>query len=126
MVFENSKKVSASSIYKHQRNKGLQHKAINEGSLQTLRIIYKLGETLPGYFKYNEQTKMLKSQNFHFRLHMEVSDFYKYMLPSKEEETMRQNVVDRISGLILSIWPSAKVLLFFICSIIWIHYFAEK
>ena len=48
-------------------------------------------------------------KNLLFRLHMEVSDFYKYMSPSKEEETMRQNVVDRISGLILSIWPSAKV-----------------
>lgn len=40
---------------------------------------------------------------------MEICDFYNYMSPTQEEETMRQNVVDRISGLITSIWPSAKV-----------------
>ena len=40
---------------------------------------------------------------------MEISDFYKYMSPLPEEEVMRQNVVDRITALILNIWPSAKV-----------------
>lgn len=45
-------------------------------------------------------------------LHMEISDFYQYMSPLPEEEAMRQNVVDRISALIMNIWPSAKVEVF--------------
>jgi len=40
---------------------------------------------------------------------MEISDFYKYMSPLPEEEAMRKNVVDRITALIMNIWPSAKV-----------------
>jgi len=45
-------------------------------------------------------------------LHLEISDFHKYMKPTIEEEKMRQNVVDRISALIVHIWPSAKVEVF--------------
>ena len=40
---------------------------------------------------------------------MEVRDFYEYMLPTPEEAFMRKCVVQRMTDLILSIWPAAKV-----------------
>uniref|UniRef100_A0A3Q0R1B1 Terminal nucleotidyltransferase 4A n=1 Tax=Amphilophus citrinellus TaxID=61819 RepID=A0A3Q0R1B1_AMPCI len=41
-------------------------------------------------------------------LHEEIEDFYKYISPRPEEEKMRQEVVERITGVILELWPSAK------------------
>ena len=45
----------------------------------------------------------------HCRLHMEIKDFYEYISPLPEEEIMRKDVVQRMSDLIVSIWPQAKV-----------------
>ncbi|XP_030580409.1 terminal nucleotidyltransferase 4B [Archocentrus centrarchus] len=45
-------------------------------------------------------------------LHEEIEDFYKYISPRPEEEKMRQEVVERITGVILELWPSAKVQVF--------------
>ncbi|XP_014671434.1 PREDICTED: non-canonical poly(A) RNA polymerase PAPD5-like isoform X2 [Priapulus caudatus] len=45
-------------------------------------------------------------------LHEEIEDFYKYMSPRPEEQQMREEVVQRITNIIESIWPSAKVEIF--------------
>jgi len=43
------------------------------------------------------------------RLNEEIDDFYSYMSPLAEERLMRQKVVERVTGLITELWPSAKV-----------------
>ncbi|XP_073515469.1 terminal nucleotidyltransferase 4B isoform X1 [Phyllobates terribilis] len=45
-------------------------------------------------------------------LHEEILDFYKYMSPRPEEETMRMEVVNRIESVIKELWPSADVQIF--------------
>ncbi|XP_078608726.1 uncharacterized protein LOC144880461 isoform X1 [Branchiostoma floridae x Branchiostoma japonicum] len=45
-------------------------------------------------------------------LHEEILDFYKYMSPRMEEFAMRNEVVQRITNIIRSIWPRAKVEIF--------------
>lgn len=45
-------------------------------------------------------------------LHMEIQDFYDYISPLPEEASMRKDVVQRMSDLIVSIWPQAKVEVF--------------
>ncbi|XP_057687007.1 terminal nucleotidyltransferase 4B isoform X2 [Corythoichthys intestinalis] len=45
-------------------------------------------------------------------LHEEIRDFYAYISPRPEEETMRLEVVDRIKGVIHNLWPSAEVQVF--------------
>ena len=50
----------------------------------------------------------------HTSLHLEINDFYEYMSPSPEESLMRKNVVERISNLILGIWPAARVCKYFL------------
>ncbi|XP_077144338.1 terminal nucleotidyltransferase 4B isoform X1 [Ranitomeya variabilis] len=45
-------------------------------------------------------------------LHEEILDFYKYMSPRPEEETMRMEVVKRIESVIKELWPSADVQIF--------------
>ncbi|XP_075934181.1 terminal nucleotidyltransferase 4B isoform X1 [Anarhichas minor] len=45
-------------------------------------------------------------------LHEEVKDFYDYVSPRAEEEKMREEVVDRIKGVIHDLWPSAEVQVF--------------
>lgn len=42
-------------------------------------------------------------------LHHEIIDFYHFMLPRHEEHHMRREVVQRIQGIVRSIWPKAKV-----------------
>jgi non-canonical poly(A) RNA polymerase PAPD5/7 len=42
-------------------------------------------------------------------LHQEIEDFYDYMKPKPEEECMREDVVFRISKVVNSVWPHAKV-----------------
>jgi len=43
------------------------------------------------------------------RLNEEIEDFYSYMCPLPEERLMRQKVIERVSGLVTELWPSAKV-----------------
>jgi len=43
------------------------------------------------------------------RLNEEIEDFYSYMCPLPEERLMRQKVIERVTGLITELWPSAKV-----------------
>ncbi|XP_067296058.1 terminal nucleotidyltransferase 4B isoform X1 [Pseudorasbora parva] len=45
-------------------------------------------------------------------LHEEIKDFYDYISPRKEEERMRQEVVDRIQRVIKDLWPNAEVKVF--------------
>nr|XP_041574492.1 terminal nucleotidyltransferase 4B isoform X2 [Taeniopygia guttata] len=45
-------------------------------------------------------------------LHEEIIDFYKYMSPRPEEETMRMEVVNRIENVIKELWPNADVQIF--------------
>ncbi|XP_065676739.1 terminal nucleotidyltransferase 4A-like isoform X1 [Hydra vulgaris] len=45
-------------------------------------------------------------------LHQEIIDFYNYMAPMPEEEMMRNDVIQRITDLVVSIWPSAKIEVF--------------
>lgn len=42
-------------------------------------------------------------------LHREIIDFYSFMLPRPDEHLMRKEVVQRIHGIVKSIWPKAKV-----------------
>ena len=42
-------------------------------------------------------------------LHQEIEDFYNYMKPTPEEHSMREDVVQRISNVIIDVWPEAKV-----------------
>ncbi|XP_055929315.1 terminal nucleotidyltransferase 4A-like [Argiope bruennichi] len=42
-------------------------------------------------------------------LHEEIEDFYYYMSPTRAEHQIRLEVVERITKIILSIWPKAKV-----------------
>ena len=44
------------------------------------------------------------------RLNEEIEDFYLYMTPLPEERVMRQKVIERVTGLVTELWPSAKVL----------------
>lgn len=46
---------------------------------------------------------------FFLSLHEEIIDFYKYMSPRPEEETMRMEVVNRIENVIKELWPNADV-----------------
>lgn len=45
-------------------------------------------------------------------LHEEIKQFYHYMSHTKEEDAMRENVVNRIKLVIQSLWPSARVEIF--------------
>lgn len=42
-------------------------------------------------------------------LHQEIEDFYNYMKPTPEEHSMREDVVQRISNVIMDVWPEAQV-----------------
>lgn len=42
-------------------------------------------------------------------LHEEIEDFYNYMKPTPEEHSMREDVVQRISNVIIDVWPEAQV-----------------
>ena len=44
-----------------------------------------------------------------FRLHREIKEFYEEMLPSTEEQIMREGVVERITSIVKSLWSGAKV-----------------
>uniref|UniRef100_A0A669BR38 Terminal nucleotidyltransferase 4A n=1 Tax=Oreochromis niloticus TaxID=8128 RepID=A0A669BR38_ORENI len=52
-------------------------------------------------------------------LHEEILDFFSFMSPKPEEESMRRDVVNRIEGIIKDLWPTTKrfkiVLLSFSC-----------
>ncbi|CAB3362660.1 Hypothetical predicted protein [Cloeon dipterum] len=45
-------------------------------------------------------------------LHEEVKDFYTYMSPTKEEQKMRETVVEQIKKVILGLYPKANVEVF--------------
>lgn len=42
-------------------------------------------------------------------LHEEIVDFFNFMSPRPEEEAMRQNVVNKIEGVIKDLWPTSRV-----------------
>lgn len=48
---------------------------------------------------------------FH-RLHQEIEQFYAHMIPTPIEHASRLDVVSRIEGAVLSLWPSARVEVF--------------
>ncbi|XP_067858016.1 terminal nucleotidyltransferase 4A isoform X2 [Heptranchias perlo] len=45
-------------------------------------------------------------------LHEEITEFYNFMSPRPEEETMRKEVVKRIESVIKELWPAADVQIF--------------
>ncbi|XP_056142956.1 terminal nucleotidyltransferase 4A-like [Lampris incognitus] len=45
-------------------------------------------------------------------LHEEILDFFNFMSPRPEEESMRRDVVNRIEGVIKELWPTAQVEIF--------------
>ncbi|KAG7249564.1 hypothetical protein CRUP_012330, partial [Coryphaenoides rupestris] len=45
-------------------------------------------------------------------LHEEIVDFFNFMSPRPEEEAMRQNVVNKIEGVIKDLWPTSRVEIF--------------
>ncbi|KAK5862595.1 hypothetical protein PBY51_017973 [Eleginops maclovinus] len=45
-------------------------------------------------------------------LHEEIVDFFNFMSPRPEEEAMRRDVVNRIEGVIMELWPTAGVEIF--------------
>nr|XP_020452471.1 non-canonical poly(A) RNA polymerase PAPD7-like isoform X2 [Monopterus albus] len=45
-------------------------------------------------------------------LHEEIVDFFNFMSPRPEEETMRRDVVNRIESVIKDLWPTARVEIF--------------
>ncbi|XP_010766954.1 non-canonical poly(A) RNA polymerase PAPD7 [Notothenia coriiceps] len=45
-------------------------------------------------------------------LHEEIVDFFNFMSPRPEEEAMRRDVVNRIEGVIMDLWPTARVEIF--------------
>ncbi|GAB4823273.1 hypothetical protein N2152v2_010319 [Parachlorella kessleri] len=46
------------------------------------------------------------------RLHQEIAEFCRYLAPSEEESEQRQAALERVSGAVQSIWPSAEVKVF--------------
>lgn len=46
---------------------------------------------------------------FFHSLHEEIVDFFNFMSPRPEEETMRREVVKRIENVIKDLWPTASV-----------------
>ena len=60
------------------------------------------------------------------RLHHEIIHFYHFMCPRPEEHQMRKEVVQRIQGIVRSLWPEAKVCYFdtfiVIMNVINLHY----
>lgn len=44
-----------------------------------------------------------------FSLHEEIMDFFSFMSPKPEEESMRRDVVNRIEGIIKDLWPTVQV-----------------
>lgn len=45
-------------------------------------------------------------------LHQEINDFYEYIKPRPSEEKMRNDVISRVSSIIRSVWPLAKIEVF--------------
>ncbi|XP_004565176.3 terminal nucleotidyltransferase 4B [Maylandia zebra] len=45
-------------------------------------------------------------------LHEEIMDFFSFMSPKPEEESMRRDVVNRIEGIIKDLWPTVQVEIF--------------
>ncbi|GCB66641.1 hypothetical protein scyTo_0015027 [Scyliorhinus torazame] len=45
-------------------------------------------------------------------LHEEIMEFYNFVSPRPEEETMRKEVVKRIESVIKDLWPTADVQIF--------------
>uniref|UniRef100_A0AAX7TSI7 Terminal nucleotidyltransferase 4A n=1 Tax=Astatotilapia calliptera TaxID=8154 RepID=A0AAX7TSI7_ASTCA len=44
-----------------------------------------------------------------FSLHEEIMDFFSFMSPKPEEESMRRDVVNRIEGIIKDLWPTVQI-----------------
>lgn len=48
-----------------------------------------------------------------FKLHEEILDFCHFVSPTIEEQTARFEVIDQITGLVLSLWPNAEVCVYY-------------
>lgn len=46
---------------------------------------------------------------FVFRLHEEIEDFFGYMRPLPEEQSMRQDIIKHLTQIVLELWPAAEV-----------------
>ncbi|GCB68436.1 terminal nucleotidyltransferase 4B [Scyliorhinus torazame] len=91
-------------------NSGSGNKRKRDNKASTFGLNYSL---MSGSGRYNGTP--WKSRNYRegvLGLHQEIIDFYNYISPRHEEETMRMEVVERIEKVIKELWPSADVQIF--------------
>eukprot|EP01125_Pyxidicula_operculata_P007391 TRINITY_DN251_c0_g1_i10.p1 TRINITY_DN251_c0_g1~~TRINITY_DN251_c0_g1_i10.p1 ORF type:complete len:133 (-),score=10.69 TRINITY_DN251_c0_g1_i10:45-443(-) len=44
-----------------------------------------------------------------YSIHQEIEDFVAWLLPTKEEREMREDVINRIQQVVRELWPQARV-----------------
>ncbi|XP_051872484.1 terminal nucleotidyltransferase 4B isoform X2 [Pristis pectinata] len=82
-----------------------------ENKASTYGINYMLSSSNGNYYS-GTPWKTMKYNVGVTGLHEEVLDFYNFMSPRPEEETMRKEVVKRIESVIKELWPTADVQIF--------------
>ena len=92
------------------------HSSMDGGSIKSGNRKRYLGSEHYGFLPYNGRISpcwKLKEYEFNsLGLHDEIVDFCKYISPRPSEEVMRNEVVQRVRGVIQSKWPEAKVEVF--------------
>ncbi|XP_067914883.1 terminal nucleotidyltransferase 4A isoform X3 [Heterodontus francisci] len=82
-----------------------------ENKASTYGINYMLSSSNGNYYS-GTPWKTMKYNMGVIGLHEEIMDFYKFVSPRPEEETMRKEVVKRIESVIKELWPAADVQIF--------------
>uniref|UniRef100_UPI00398F3D28 terminal nucleotidyltransferase 4A isoform X2 n=1 Tax=Pristiophorus japonicus TaxID=55135 RepID=UPI00398F3D28 len=82
-----------------------------ENKASTYGINYMLSSSNGNYYS-GTPWKTMKYNVGVTGLHEEIMDFYNFMSPRPEEETMRKEVVKRIESVIKELWPAADVQIF--------------
>ncbi|XP_078096476.1 terminal nucleotidyltransferase 4A isoform X6 [Mustelus asterias] len=82
-----------------------------ENKASTYGINYMLSSS-NGNYNSGTPWKTMKYNMGVIGLHEEIMDFYNFVSPRPEEETMRKEVVKRIESVIKELWPAADVQIF--------------
>ncbi|XP_048418264.1 terminal nucleotidyltransferase 4A isoform X2 [Stegostoma tigrinum] len=82
-----------------------------ENKASTYGINYMLSSSNGNYYS-GTPWKTVKYNTGVAGLHEEIMDFYNFVSPRPEEETMRKEVVKRIESVIKELWPAADVQIF--------------
>ncbi|XP_078395207.1 terminal nucleotidyltransferase 4A isoform X3 [Cetorhinus maximus] len=82
-----------------------------ENKASTYGINYMLSSSNGNYYS-GTPWKTMKYNMGVTGLHEEIMDFYNFVSPRPEEETMRKEVVKRIESVIKELWPAADVQIF--------------